>query len=210
MVHFKGIITENVQSDVIGRQVPPPSGDIPPPPVSGPPPGTRDPRLRSLISPNKPCVKGQPSPARANQGRALANQRKRSVPNQRAPTVANKKLEISIKNLRKNYEKFCKKNKTKLLSVPEGIVEVRRQIRKERGLHPKRKTRCPLCCIKVNDRDSLWAHCQARHRFRPEERGQFHCSICRLNFNGKKQEEQHLKSGKHEKKFKKFTRGLRW
>ena len=108
----------------------PPNGNEPPVRASHQALLSKDPRLRSLIFPNETGDTGKPSPVRANQGRELSNQRKKSV--------ANQKLEVSIKNLRKNYERFCKKNQLKLLSVPEGIVEVRRQIRKERGLRPKR------------------------------------------------------------------------
>ena len=82
MAENKGIIRQNVQSDVTGRQDTLTNlQDTPPnqpkqPPTCYPQPFTsRDPRLRSLITPNKTGVKGKPSPARANQGRALTNQK---------------------------------------------------------------------------------------------------------------------------------------
>ena len=106
---------------------------------------------------------------------------------------------------RQRYKKIdLGKHKTISLGTGEGIVQLRREIRKQRHLHPKRRISCQICGLKVNDRKSLLAHCESRHSIRPEEKGIFHCKVCRKSFNSERQQNDHNLGKLHHKNYRKL------
>ena len=125
--------------------------------------------------------------------------------NRKAARGRIKDLKILGQRARQKYgELEAKKHRSKLLGTGEGIVQLRREIRKQRHLHPKRRISCQICRLKVNDRKSLLAHCQSRHSIRPEEKGTFHCKICRRSFNSERQQNDHFLGKLHQKTYRKL------
>ena len=125
--------------------------------------------------------------------------------NRKAARGRIKDLSILGQKARQKYKELdVKKHRSKLLGTGEGIVQLRREIRKQRHLHPKRRITCQICRLKVNDRKSLLAHCESRHSIRPEEKGIFHCKICRRSFNSERQQNDHFLGKLHQKTYRKL------
>ena len=156
---------------------------------------------KSKIDPKRPTKKEiqEPEIQLSELKRAL------KVTNQKAARGQTRDLKKLGQKVRQKYKELAlKKHKTAPLSVGEGTVQLRREIRKQRHLHPKRRMSCQICGLKVNDRKSLLAHCESRHSIRPEEKGVYFCRICRKSFNSERQQSDHQLGKLHRKTYRKL------
>ena len=106
------------------------------------------------------------------------------------------------KRLRECYEQTAPQRQLEPLTIGESVVLDRRTRRRERKSRPKRRIRCQICNLFVNDRKSLDAHLRHRHHINSSGRAP-HCSLCKLTFNGPIQERAHLIGKKHQSKVRK-------
>ena len=129
----------------------------------------------------------------------------RKATNKKASRGRIKDLKLLGQKAHQKYKDLdAKKHRSIQLGTGEGIVQLRREIRKQRHLHPKRRISCQICRLKVNDRKSLLAHCESRHSIRPEEKGIFHCKTCRRSFNSERQQNDHFLGKLHQKTYRKI------
>ena len=165
------------------------------------------------VSPNSEVPEGaEPDPKRKDrkkikEPKLQLEELKRSLQatNKKALRGRVKDLKLLGQKARQRYKDLdAKKHRSKLLGTGEGIVQLRREIRKQRHLRQKRRISCQICRLKVNDRKSLLAHCQSRHSIRPEEKGIFHCKTCRRSFNSERQRNDHFLGKLHQKTYRKI------
>ena len=111
---------------------------------------------------------------------------------------------LGQKSLQRYKKLDLRKHKTISLGTGEDIVQLSREIRKQRHLHPKRRISCQICGLKGNDRKSLLARCQSRHSICPEEKRILHCGVCRKSLNSERQQNDHNLGKLYHKNYRKL------
>ena len=106
------------------------------------------------------------------------------------------------KRLRNCYEDTAPKRQLIPLTAAQSVVLERRTKRTERKNRSKRRIRCQICGLFVNDRKSLDAHLKNRHHVNSSGSVPY-CNLCGLTFNGPIQEQAHLIGKRHQAKVRK-------